>query len=73
VITHSADFTAKATALTATATFHTHPNPGHSRAELSAFVAAGLEELSFDDLLELQDPGDLPVRRFRVLYRAKPV
>jgi SAM-dependent methyltransferase len=44
-----------------------------TRAELSAFIAAGLEELSFLDLLDLEDPAELPVRRFRVLYRAKSV
>jgi hypothetical protein len=44
-----------------------------TRAELSAFIAAGLEELSFEDLLDLEDPAELPVRRFRVLCRAKSV
>jgi len=44
-----------------------------TRAELSAFTMAGLEELSFEDLLELEDSADPPVRRFRVLYRAKSV
>jgi SAM-dependent methyltransferase len=44
-----------------------------TRAELSAFTAAGLEELSFDDLLNLEDPGEPTVRRFRVLYTAKSV
>ena len=44
-----------------------------TRAELSAFNSAGLEEISFEDLLELEDPGDPPVRRFRVLYRSKSV
>lgn len=44
-----------------------------TRAELSAFAAAGLEELSFDDLLDSEDPADPPVRRFRVLYTAKSV
>jgi hypothetical protein len=43
------------------------------RAELSAFTAAGLEEISFEDFLDLEDPADLAVRRFRVLYRAKSV
>ena len=33
--------------------------------ELSAFQAHGLRELSFEDLLDAEDP---PVRRFRVLY-----
>ena len=40
-----------------------------SRSELSAFTANGLEELSFEDLLDLEEPPDPPVRRFRVLYR----
>jgi SAM-dependent methyltransferase len=40
-----------------------------TRAELSAFTAAGLEELSFEDLLEIEEPGEPAVRRFRVLYR----
>ena len=40
-----------------------------TRAELSAFTAAGLEELSFEDLLDLEDPADPAVRRFRVLFR----
>jgi hypothetical protein len=44
-----------------------------TRAELFAFMVAGLEELSFLDLLDLEDPAELPVRRFRVLYRAKSV
>ena len=44
-----------------------------TRAELSAFTAAGLEELSFEDLLDLEDPADSAVRRFRVLYTAKSV
>jgi len=44
-----------------------------TRTELSAFLVAGLEELSFDDLLALEDPADPPVRRFRVLYQAKSV
>jgi SAM-dependent methyltransferase len=43
------------------------------RAELSAFTAAGLEEISFEDFLDLEDPADLAVRRFRVLYGAKSV
>ena len=44
-----------------------------TRAELSAFNAAGLKEISFEDLFELEDPGDPAVRRFRVLYRSKSV
>ena len=40
-----------------------------NRAELSAFTAAGLEELSFEDLLDLEDSSEPPVRRFRVLFR----
>jgi hypothetical protein len=44
-----------------------------TRAELSAFTAAGLEELSFEDFLDLEDPADPSVRRFRVLYTAKSV
>ncbi len=44
-----------------------------TRAELSAFTAAGLEELSFEDFLDLEDPADLPARRFRVLYKALSV
>jgi hypothetical protein len=40
-----------------------------TRAELSAFTTAGLHELSFEDLLDLEDPTEPPVRRFRVLYR----
>ncbi len=43
-----------------------------TRAELAAFAAAGLEELSFEDLLNLEDPGEPPVRRFRALYRFTP-
>ena len=43
-----------------------------TRAELSAFTAAGLEELSFEDFLDIEDPADPAVRRFRVLYR-RPV
>ena len=39
-------------------------------ADLSAFQAAGLKELSFEDL---RDPEDPAVRRFRVLYAAKSV
>jgi len=37
-----------------------------TRSELSAFTAAGLEELSFEDFLDF---ADQPTRRFRVLYR----
>ncbi len=44
-----------------------------TRGELSAFTAAGLHELSFEDLLDLEDPSEPPVRRFRVLYAAKSV
>lgn len=44
-----------------------------TRAELSAFKTAGLEELSFEDLLSLEDPAEPPVRRFRALYQSKPV
>jgi SAM-dependent methyltransferase len=44
-----------------------------TRAELSAFRAASLEELSFEDLLNLEDPAEPPVRRFRVLYQSKSV
>ncbi len=44
-----------------------------TRAELSAFTAAGLEDLSFEDFLDLEDPADLPARRFRLLYTAKSV
>jgi SAM-dependent methyltransferase len=40
-----------------------------TRTELSAFNAAGLEELSFEDLLALEEPAEPAVRRFRVLYR----
>ncbi len=40
-----------------------------TRAELSAFTAAGLQEISFEDLLDLEDPAETPVRRFRALYR----
>jgi ubiquinone/menaquinone biosynthesis C-methylase UbiE len=41
-----------------------------TRSELSAYSAAGLKELSFEDL---RDPEDPAVRRFRVLYTAKSV
>jgi SAM-dependent methyltransferase len=37
-----------------------------TRTELSAFTAADLEELSFEEFPDLEEPG---VRRFRVLYR----
>jgi hypothetical protein len=40
-----------------------------TRAELSAFTAAGLEQISFEDLLDFEDPSEPGVRRFRVLYR----
>ena len=43
-----------------------------TRAELAAFAAAGLEELSFEDLLNVEDPGEPPVRRFRALHRFTP-
>jgi len=39
-----------------------------TRAELSAFIAAGLAELSFEDLLEVEDTAEPLVRRFRALY-----
>ena len=38
-------------------------------AELSAFTAADLEQISFEDLLDLEDPAEPAVRRFRALYR----
>jgi len=44
-----------------------------TRSELSAFTAEKLEELSFEDLLDLEDPPEPAVRRFRVLYKAKSV
>jgi hypothetical protein len=44
-----------------------------TRSELCAFSAAGLEELSFEDLLDLEDLTDPAVRRFRALYKAKSV
>jgi hypothetical protein len=44
-----------------------------TRSELSGFTATGLEELSFEDLLDLEDPADPAVRRFRALYKAKSV
>jgi hypothetical protein len=40
-----------------------------TRAELSSFKVAGLEELSFEDFLDLEDPAEPAVRRFRALYR----
>ncbi len=40
-----------------------------TRAELSAFTAVGLEELSFEDVLNVEDLGEPPVRRFSALYR----
>ena len=40
-----------------------------TRTELAALTAAGLEELSFEDLLDLEDAAEPSVRRFRVLYR----
>ncbi len=40
-----------------------------THAELSAFTAEGLEELSFEDLLDVEDLGEPAVRRFRALYR----
>jgi SAM-dependent methyltransferase len=40
-----------------------------TRAELSAFTTAGLQEISFEDLLDFEDPAEPAVRRFRVLYR----
>jgi SAM-dependent methyltransferase len=44
-----------------------------TRAELSAFKVASLEELSFEDSLNFEDPAEPPVRRFRVLYKSKSV
>lgn len=44
-----------------------------TRPELSGFTAAGLQELSFEDLLDPEDPAEPAVRRFRVLYTAKSV
>jgi SAM-dependent methyltransferase len=48
-----------------------HDDPGQmpwplTRAELTAFAAAGLREVQFEDYLDAEDP---PVRRFRVAYR----
>ena len=39
-----------------------------TRAELSAFTAVGLKELSFEDFLDLGDLAEPGVRRFRALY-----
>jgi len=39
-----------------------------TRGELSAFTAAGLEQISFEDLLDSEDPAEPAVRRFRALY-----
>jgi len=33
-----------------------------------AFTAAGLEQISFEDLLDSEDPAEPAVRRFRALY-----
>jgi len=44
-----------------------------TRAELSAFTAAGLEELSFEDFLDREESPDPDVRRFQVLYKAESV
>jgi len=38
-------------------------------AELSAFTAAGLKQISFEDLLDSEDPGEPAVRRFHALSR----
>ena len=40
-----------------------------TRAELSGFAAVGLDELSFEDFFDLEDPGEPAVHRFRALYR----
>ncbi len=40
-----------------------------TRAELSAFTSAGLQEISFEDLLDFEDPAEPTVRRFRALYQ----
>jgi SAM-dependent methyltransferase len=40
-----------------------------TRAELAAFTATGLRELSFEEFPDAEEPG---VRRFRVLYRCTP-
>ena len=40
-----------------------------TRAELSAFTTAGLQEISFEDLLDFEDPSEPGVRRFRALYQ----
>lgn len=42
-----------------------------TRAELSSFTDAGLEELSFEDFLDSEDPADPAVRRFQALYKAE--
>jgi len=44
-----------------------------TRAELSAFTDAGLEELSFEDFLDFEDSADPAARRFQVLYKAESV
>jgi SAM-dependent methyltransferase len=44
-----------------------------TRDELSHFAAAGLEELLFEDIVNLEEPSEPPVRRFRALYQAKSV
>ena len=41
-----------------------------TRAELSAFTTGGLEELSFEDLLDFEDSSEPAVHRFRLLFRA---
>ncbi len=40
-----------------------------TRAELSAFTSADLEQISFEDLLDFEDPAEPGVRRFRALYQ----
>src|SRR6267378_3384775 len=42
-----------------------------TRAELSAFTTAGLQEISFEDLLDFEDPAEPAVRRFRALYQRR--
>jgi SAM-dependent methyltransferase len=44
-----------------------------TRAELSGFFAAGLQELSFEDLFDTEESAEPPVRRFRILYTASSV
>jgi SAM-dependent methyltransferase len=44
-----------------------------TRAELSAFTMHGLTELSFEELLNIEEPDEPPVRRFRALYTRKSV